>query len=69
MADSGMLTRFIQLFIDIFNMFVPADFPLADYFRAIIVLVVICVSIVGASYSQQLQCIVCFQSSIVGDKL
>lgn len=48
MADSGMLTRFIQLFIDIFNIFVPADFPLADYFRAIIVLVVICVSIVGA---------------------
>lgn len=48
MADSGMLTSFIQLFIDIFNIFVPADFPLADYFRAIIVLVVICVSIVGA---------------------
>ena len=48
MTENGMLTRFIQMFIDIFNIFVPADFPLSDYFKAIIVLVVIICSILGA---------------------
>lgn len=48
MENSGILTRFIEMFIDIYNIFVPADFPLHDYFVSVIVLVVITVSIVGS---------------------
>ena len=48
MSENGMLTRFIEMFLDVFNLLVPAEFPLHDYFSAIIVLVVITVSIAGA---------------------
>lgn len=48
MSESGMLIRFIQLFIDIYNIFISPDYPLYEYFKSILVLVVIVVSIVGA---------------------
>ena len=47
-SNSGMLTRFIEMFIDIYNIFIPADYPLYDYFKSILVLVVIIVAIIGA---------------------
>lgn len=48
MENSGILTRFIAMFIDIFNIFVPSDYPLHDYFVSIIVICVTVVSIIGA---------------------
>lgn len=48
MNETGMLTRFIQMFIDIFNTFVPADFPLSDYFKAILVITLIICAILGS---------------------
>lgn len=48
MNNSGMLTRFIELFVDIYNIFISPDYPLYDYFKSILVICIMIVAIVGA---------------------